>query len=206
MVWLLAVVYFLLKPARYLILFWAPYYINKRLGTEALESGILGSMFELAGPLGMVLGGYLSDKFFRSRRMPVTVLSLVGAAVLVFVVPSLPATRAAIGLGFFGVGLFVYLPDSLISATSAIDFGTRRGASTAAGIINGCGSIGQLLGATLPGWIELVVGESDDIWGTIFRALGAALLLAAVLLLPQWHRLPTPASNAGAGAKGGTVA
>jgi OPA family glycerol-3-phosphate transporter-like MFS transporter len=196
MVWLLSLEYFLLKPARYLFLFWAPLYVNERLGTEAAGSGLLGSMFELGGPLSMILGGYLSDKLFGSRRVPVTALGLLGAGLLVIVFPSLPATEWAVGLGLFGIGFFVYVADSLISATAAIDFGTRQGASTAAGLINACGSAGAIVGGTLPGWIEGVVPAGSDLWGWVFHALGAALLVAALLLVPQWNRLPSAARKA----------
>jgi OPA family sugar phosphate sensor protein UhpC-like MFS transporter len=203
MVWLLAVVYFLIKPTRYLILFWAPVYVNEHLGTGAAASGTLSGTFELGGPFGMILGGFLSDKLFRSRRMPVTALALGGSALLMWAFPSLPATELTIGLGFFGIGFFLYIADSLVSATSAIDFGTRRGASTAVGLINCCGSIGQLIGTTLPGVVAAFVGEGGDVWVPTFRSLGAALLLAALLLVPHWNRLPTPAR--GADAKGGST-
>jgi OPA family sugar phosphate sensor protein UhpC-like MFS transporter len=166
-------------------------YINERLGAGAAEAGTLSGMFELGGPLSMMLGGYLSDKLFQARRMPVTALALLGLALLVFAFPSLPATRLAIGLGFFGIGFLLYLPDSLISATAAVDFGTRRGASTAAGVINGCGSVGQLLGSTMPGWIGRFLGEGADIWGPTFHLLALGLFVGALLLLPQWNRLPT---------------
>ena len=53
----------------YLILFWAPVYLNTRLGTRAFESGVLGATFELAGPLSVLAGGYLSDKVFHCKRI-----------------------------------------------------------------------------------------------------------------------------------------
>src|SRR5262249_38848422 len=175
MVWLLAGVYFLLKPARYLFIFWSPYYINARLGADTAESGILGSLFDLAGPLGMLLGGFLSDRLFHARRIPVVVLASLGGALLLFAFSHLPASRLAIGLGLFGIGFLLYIPDSLVSGTAAIDFGTKKGAATATGIINGCGSAGAVIGGTLPGWVEGIVG-TGDVWGPIFNGLGIGLL------------------------------
>lgn len=190
MVWLLAAVYFLLKPTRYLVMFWSPFYINAKLGTGAAESGFLSSFFELAGLPGMFLGGYVSDRVFRSRRMPVAVLTLLAAALLILCFAYLPATGLALGAGFFAIGFLIHIPDSLVSGTAAIDFGTRRGASTAVGLINCCGSAGAVLGATLPGWIGRFIGEGGDTWDWSFGALAGALLLAAGLLTPQWNRLP----------------
>lgn len=191
MVLMLAVIYFLLKPVRYLILFWSPVYLNERLGTGAAASGVLGSMFELAGPVGMLFGGYLSDRVFRSRRMPVCVVALVLSSILLFFFSDLPDTKLAMGLGFLAIGFLIYIPDSLVSCTAAIDFGTKKGASTAVGLINGCGSVGALIGGTLPGWIDRVVGTEVDKWNSIFVGLSISLILAAVILLPRWNALPS---------------
>ncbi|MFQ5806165.1 MAG: MFS transporter [Phycisphaerae bacterium] len=190
MIWLLAAVYFLIKPTRYLVLFWSPVYLNERLGSGAAESGILGSMFDIAGPIAVLFGGFMSDKVFKSKRMPMSVIALVGVAILVACFELLPATRLALGLGFFGIGFLLYIPDSLVSATAPIDFGGKEGASTAAGIVNGCGSIGAIAGGTLPGWISAFVGPGTNIWSGIFIGLAVTLALAAALLLPQWNKLP----------------
>jgi len=201
MVWLLGLVYFLLKPTRYLVLFWSPVYINERLGTGAASSGILGSMFELAGPISVLFGGYMSDRVFGSRRMPMSVIAIAGVSVLLFFFGDLPDTRLALGLGFFGIGFLLYIPDSLVSGTAAIDFGTKEGASTASGVVNGCGSIGAIAGGTMPGWIDQVVGPDVDIWNGIFVGLSISLLIAAALLLPRWNALPPTVEDC----KGDTV-
>ena len=51
----------------------------------------------------------------------------------------------------------------MISATAAIDFGTKRGAGTATGFVNGIGSIGAILGGYLPG---MMTTETD--WTPFF--------------------------------------
>jgi len=195
MILLLGAVYFFLKPTRYLVLFSAPLYLSQRLGTDALDSGVLGSMFELAGPAGVLIGGWASDKVFKSRRVPMCVMALAALAVLLFFFDDIPATRTYLGLGLFGVGFLLFIPDSLVSGTAAIDFGTKQGASTAAGFINGCGSIGAIAGGTLPGWIGGLVGQGTYIWDDVFFWLSVTIAIAAVLLLPQWNRLPTTSSD-----------
>lgn len=202
MVWLLAAVYFLLKPTRYVILFWAPLYLNEKLGLREAESGILGSLFDLAGLFGMLLGGYLSDTIFKSRRIPLTALALLGSALLVFWFDDLPATRLALGGGLFALGFLLYIPETLVPGSAAIDFGTKKGASTASGLINGCGSISAIAGGTLPGWIEFIAGTGHDNWHYIFSGLGLGLALATLLLLPQWNRVPAVARTPAAGDRG----
>ncbi len=190
MVLLLGAIYFFLKPTRYAILFWGPFYLSKKLGSNPMESGILSSLFELAGPLSVLLGGYLSDKVFRSKRMPVSIICLFGLAGLLLILDNLPATRLYLGACFFLIGFLLYAPDSLVSGTAALDFGTRKGASTAAGFINGCGSIGAIVGGTIPGLFYKQWG-----WNGVFTFLAASILLAAILLTPQWNALPATAKE-----------
>lgn len=190
MVWLLAVVYFLLKPSRYLVMLWSPLYVSERMGTGTVTSAAVGSMFELAGPVGMLLGGWLSDRVFASRRVPPMVLCLTGVAVMLFSFPLLPDSALALGLGFFVVGFLLYVPDSLVSGTAAVDFGTKRGASTAAGIINGCGSFGAVVGNALPWWVESMLADRSRVWNWVFPLLGGAIVVAVVLLVPQWNTVP----------------
>lgn len=190
MVWILALSYFLIKPTRYLLLFWSPVYINERLGTNTADSGYISSMFDLGGPIGTLLGGIISDRLFKSKRIPISVLCLGALAIMMVAFPYVPLTRLTMGVGMFLLGFLIFIPDSLISGTAAIDFGTKQGASTANGLINGFGSIGQMLGVTLPGLVEVMIGKGSHIWLYIFVGLGCSLGLAALLLAPQWNRLP----------------
>jgi len=188
-------VYLFVKPLRYLLMFWAPVYLNERLGTDVAESGMLGSLFDLAGPLGIVAGGWASDRVFGTRRFPVMAITLLAAAAALVALPLMPATRWAVGTTLFVVGLLVYVPDSLASGAAAIDYGTRRGAATAAGMINGCGSLGGVIGGTLPGLVAKASGDGKTPWDSIFFALAAGLVVAAAAVAPLWNRLPPRSSR-----------
>jgi MFS transporter, OPA family, glycerol-3-phosphate transporter len=188
MVLLLGAVYFCFKPARYAILFWGPRYINDKLGTGMAESGFISAMFELAGPFSVILAGLISDKVFAARRMPVSILCLLLLGVLLYFLDDLPSNRWMLAGSLFLIGLLTYAPDSLISGTAAVDFGTKRGAATASGLINGCGSVGAIVGGTIPGFFQKQWG-----WHGVFTSLAAAVILAALLLLPKWNALPSQA-------------
>lgn len=190
---LLAFVYLFVKPLRYLLMFWAPVYLNERLGTGTAESGILGSLFDLAGPLGIFAGGWVSDRLCGARRFPVIASTLVLGGLALAMLPLVPATRWSLGAMLFLIGGLVYIPDSLVSGAAAIDFGTRRGAGTAAGVINGVGSLGAIVGGTLPGFVKQLTGSETTPWNGIFLTLAGGLVLAAVCVLPQWNRLPPTA-------------
>lgn len=191
MVLLLGGVYFFMKPARYAILLWGPKYLNEKLGTSMTQSGAISALFELAGPVSVLVAGVVSDKLFGSRRMPVSIICLVGMAVLLFAIDKLPVSMAWFGGCLFLMGLLLYAPDSLVSGTAAVDFGTKKGASTASGLVNGCGSVGAILGGTIPGFFQKTWG-----WDGVFTLLAGSVLLAALLLLPKWNALPQAKTDA----------
>ena len=62
--------------------------------------------------------------------------------------------------------------------------------------MNGLGSIGQVIGVTLPGLAQKILGQRQNIWNPIFLWLGIALAVAGLLLLPQWNKLPPAAKEA----------
>jgi OPA family sugar phosphate sensor protein UhpC-like MFS transporter len=131
--------------------------------------------------------------------MPICVIALFLSAGLLFALDGLPSNYLAYGSAMFLIGFLLFIPDSLISGTAAIDFGTKQGASTAAGMINGSGSIAAIIGGTLPGWIEPMIGRGAYIWNYVFVSLAISLLTAALLLLPHWNAMPAtvPAQRRG---------
>ena len=82
------------------------------------------------------------------------------------------------------------------AAVSAYAHNGVDGAGTAAGMINGFGSIGAIVGVTLPGILSGMLSEGADIWFYIFPGLGVSLVIAAVLLLPKWNTLPATEKTA----------
>ena len=187
MVLRLGAVYFFIKPTRYAILFWGPLYISESLGTGMAESAFVNAAFFLAGPFSVLAAGYASDKIFQSRRMPYCVISMFVLAILLFFFNDLASVHSSLvsaGL-LFSVGFLIYGPDSLVSATAAVDFGTRKGASTASGVINGMGSIGAIAGGTIPGFFKDSWG-----WDGVFMFLSASVLIASLLMISKWNALP----------------
>jgi len=210
-VWVLAIGYFSLKMTRYTILFWGPKYVNEMLGSDASESAWISAMFEIGGPLGVLIVGYLSDRLFQSRRIPVAVISLVLLAGVLFGVNQLVLGKFGFIIFFLLTGFFLFGPDAIISGTAAMDFGTKKGAGTAAGLINGIGSIGAVFGGYIPGWISAdtqsvsgqavrrwfysTLGVQDD-WAMIFYIFMVSILATALLLLPLWwHKPPAAREN-----------
>jgi OPA family glycerol-3-phosphate transporter-like MFS transporter len=187
-IWLLAIAYFPVKLARYSFYFWGPKYVEESLGTAAFSSAMTAAWMPIGGMVGVVVSGYISDKLFQARRAPIIILSLLAAAAVMLLgqmhIHNLWLMRAF----FFFIGVFLYGPDSMLSATAAIDFGTKRGAGAATGFINGIGSFGAVLGGYLPG---VMTTKSD--WTVFFQISLAGLIVSAAVLVPLWRRRPPTA-------------
>ncbi|WP_449432441.1 MFS transporter [Pseudomonas putida] len=190
-VMVLGLAYFMLKPARYAILLWGPVIIYERMPEIGkVASAIVPTSFELAGLIGPILIGIASDKYFGARRIPVCVLSLVVLTTcLGLFVPAMQSGSLYVVVGLlFMMGLTLYGPDSMISGSAAIDFGSKDGAASAAGFVNGCGSVGAVLGGLLPGYFDTI---------TVFLVFTCTALVASIMLLPFWNSRPKTVENKG---------
>ncbi|MGC5702040.1 MFS transporter [Pseudomonas sp. NFXW11] len=180
----LGLAYFLLKPARYAILLWGPVIVYEQMPTVGkVGAAIVPTSFELAGLLGPIMIGLASDKLFGARRMPACVISLLALTLsLALFMGALHSGSVLLVMALlFFMGLTLYGPDSMISGAAAIDFGSARAGATAAGFVNGCGSVGAVLGGLLPGYFDTV---------TVFILFAGCALVSALLLLPFWNSRP----------------
>jgi OPA family sugar phosphate sensor protein UhpC-like MFS transporter len=184
-IWMLAIAYFSVKLVRYVFIFWGPKYAEESLSTGPWVSLMTAAVFPIGGLVGVVGAGYISDKLFQSRRAPWTIISLLALAGLMLLGLKPIHSTWVMACFFFMSGVLLFGPDALISSTAAIDFGTKRGAGTAVGVINGVGSIGGILGGYLPS--KITTGSN---WTPLFAVFLVALLASALLLLPLWRRKP----------------
>ncbi|UZE09987.1 MFS transporter [Pseudomonas sp. B21-053] len=176
--------YFLLKPARYAILLWGPVIVFEQMPSVGkVGAAIIPTAFELAGLLGPILLGLASDKLFGARRMPACVISLLALTVsLALFMGALHSGSVMLVVALlFVMGLTLYGPDSMISGAAAIDFGTAKAGATAAGFVNGCGSVGAILGGLLPGYFDSV---------TVFIIFAGCAMFSAFVLIPHWNSRP----------------
>jgi sugar phosphate permease len=182
--WALGLAYFFLKLVRYFFWNWAPFYMEKVLGYDKDTAAYAPLAFDLAGVLGAITIGWASDRFFKGRRVPVAIASILLLAAALSVYGNAAAHSLGANLVVLALcGFFLFGPDAIVSATAAQDLGGPRAAAIAAGIINGLGSLGQIAAGPL--------APSDPRganWGFIFRVLGGCTAIAALILAPFWRR------------------
>lgn len=143
-----------------------------------------GLMLMIAGITGGMIAGVVSDKFFQSRRPPVA--AILYAIMFFAVICMIPFLQNGwiLGLLVFIVSICVIGTHGVLSGTATMDFGGRKGAATAVGIIDGFVYLGTGFQSLALGFITM---RSWLFW-PIFLAPFA--LLGVVLLIHIWNATP----------------
>lgn len=170
--------YFALKLIRYSLLFWLPYYLRRHFHYTESQAGYLSLPFEIGGIFGSVTIGWLSDRYFRTRRLRLAGPSvlILGAAILAY--QSLGgAGLFANALSLGAVGFFLFGPDSLLSGTVSQEIGGEHATARVAGVINGMGSVGAILSPMLVAAVSERMG-----WKVLFYGFACLTVIASLFL------------------------
>lgn len=144
-----------------------------------------GLMLMVAGIIGGVFAGTVSDKLFQSRRAPAAgFLYGVATVATLCMIPALNGDGWALGFLVFLMSICVIGTHGLLSGTATMDFGGRKSAATAVGIIDGFVYLGTGVQSLALGWITT---RNWTFW-PVFMAPFA--LMGFVLLRRIWHATP----------------
>jgi OPA family glycerol-3-phosphate transporter-like MFS transporter len=181
--WILALANVFAYTVRYGILNWSPMFLESIKGCTREACRYQFSFYEFAGIPGMILWGWVSDRFFNGRRGPVSSLcmaSTIPFIVLYWLNPPGREILDTVALAF--VGFLIYGPIMLIGV-AAVDCVPKKAAGTAAGFT---GLFGYLFGTA---FAEKGFGEVIDRcgWSTCFAIIIGAAVLATLLLALTWN-------------------
>jgi len=165
---------------RYGVLDWAPLYLEEAKGFSIKETGWAYFAYEWAGIPGTILCGYLSDKVFKGKRAPVSIIYMV----LVFVSVLMYWFSQSIlmnSIALICIGFLIYGPVMLIGV-HALDLVPKKAAGTAAGLTGLFGYMGGALFA------NIAMGAVVDAWGWDggFIVLLGACVAAIILIGISW--------------------
>ena len=186
---LIAGFYFFAKFIRYSMWSWAAYFLQQNYGLTGASANVYATAFDLMGIPGVFVTGWLSDRFFGSRRAGVALimlLAMTAVTALLTVFGSVSVAVFAVLLGL--VGFTLYGPDAILSGAGAMDVGSRKNATFATAMISGGGSLGAVVQ-------ELVIarmydskhGELGPVFILIFGSAALAALFCAALVWRNRH-------------------
>jgi len=184
--WLLALGLFGLDLVRFGFLDWAPTHLKEAHGAGGTTAALKVAVFPLAGAAGALVSGWLTDRFFQSRRAPVIAMMLFLVGILTFVydrvIPlgALP-TIACLAL----IGFFLYGAQILLVGTAAQDFAKLGTAAAAAGFVDFAGSMGAFAGDVVTG--SMVKAQN---WRGAIHVWGGAAIVGALLVATLWRAKP----------------
>ncbi len=178
--------YFCLGVVRYGLFIWYPDYLREvhQISTSSPTFQAVSVIIPFAGMAGALAAGYVSDNLFRARRAPVAALMYLGQAALmvVFYFVAGPVISGAL---FVFLAFFVNGPHSLLGGAASMDFGGRKAAASAAGIIDAFQYLGMFLITSLGGRVIQAYG-----WNGWVVMLISASLVGAGLLSILWNSRP----------------
>ncbi len=182
LLWLIAFANIFVYLVRYGVLDWAPTYLEKVKGFSFKESGWAYSLYEWAGIPGTILAGFVSDKWFKGKRAPVSIIYMILVLIAVIVYWKNPAGNPLIdNLALVAIGFLIYGPVMLIGV-QALDLVPKNAAGTAAGFTGLFGYLGGALTANiLIGYLVTNYG-----WDSSFQLLVVACVLAIVIIGYTW--------------------
>lgn len=183
-VMILAGMYFFLKITRYSLLFWLPLYLVQRMHYSEEWAGYTSSLFELVGFLGALIAGYVSDRLLKGRRYPVGTTMLFGLAAALLIHPVIAEFgMVATAISISVLGILIYGPDMLMSGAATVDAVPPAQVARALGIVNGIGSLGQLISAYV---VALIVSRFG--WDQLFTFFVGCSVAAGGLLTLRWNK------------------
>jgi sugar phosphate permease len=178
----MGLIYFGFKFLRYALDSWSTLILGEHFGMTTSVAAYWSTAFDWIGFLGVIAGGYWSDRLPGSRRTPVIFWMTVGCFVFTSAMWLVGLSSPVLFVVLLGlIGFTAMGPDSLLSGACAMDVGSRRQAALAAGVINGFGSIGPILQEPVIGWLKQTRGL-DAVFlllvGVVFLTTVATGLLA----------------------------
>jgi OPA family glycerol-3-phosphate transporter-like MFS transporter len=175
-------IYFGFKFLRYALDSWSALILSEHFLMSPTIAAYLSSAFDWIGLLGVIVGGYWSDRMPGSRRTPVIFYMTFGCLVFTLMMWLVGLSSPLVFVSLLGLIGFTQLgPDALLSGACAMDIGSRRQAALAAGVINGCGSVGPILQEPLIAWIKQTSGLNAVF--LLLVAIGCVTTVATFLLM-----------------------
>lgn len=190
-IWLFGLVLATINIVRYGFLDWAPVLLKEVQGVGIASAALKTAIIPLGGVVGAMAAGWISDRFFASRRAPVTCAMLVMLAALTWIAEPVIRTGSFAGtlVLLTLVGAMIYGPQVMVVGALPQDFFHRAVAAGAAGLINSLGYAGAFLGDVVTGSLSHRLG-----WGAALTFWSGTAIASALLMSLLWSVRPRDAT------------
>jgi MFS transporter, ACS family, glucarate transporter len=179
--WILLAMYFCYAYNLGIYLVWFPKYLNDHLGFSLREMGFYASLPLLAGTIGDVLGGWMSDVYAKRSgdlKAARRVVGSTGFAVsAVFMVLACLTSHPISSVLYSCLAMFALELTVGVSWAIPLDIGGDYAGSVAA-VMNTSGNLGGATGSALSAYLVMLYG-----WNGPFLVMSILSVIAALLYL-----------------------
>ncbi|MFA7692404.1 MAG: MFS transporter [Candidatus Hydrogenedentales bacterium] len=182
-IWMIGLANFTLNLVRFSVLDWGPTLLKESKGLTLDHAGWLVAGFEIAGIIGMLAAGWITDRYMGGRGPRICAICMFGAALSVTLFWLLPAT-APVGLllaSLLAAGFFIYGPQALTGITAA-NISTKKLAGTSIGFTSLFSYASVLVSGVGMGAIAQHYG-----WNYVYILVVAMAIASAGIFLSLWN-------------------
>ncbi|MDR2464303.1 MAG: MFS transporter [Holosporales bacterium] len=189
MVWTMGLANFFLYFVRMGFIFWGPMFLCQAKGCAFKYTGLFMAIFNIAGVIGSISAGILSDRYFKGRRGRAGFFYMSGLGLSMTAMLFLPSNTGSHFLNMpsmiviFLIGMFVAGPQTMVGV-AAVDFASKRAAGAASGLTGACGYVG---GTTIAGQGIAYIASSSYGWNGVFVAFLIAALAGSLCFVFTWN-------------------
>lgn len=149
-VWGVTIGYFFMNNVLYGMITWIPSYLKDARGYEVLDMGLMSSTPFIGGLIGAILGGWVSDRFFRSRRKPTMMITALMTAIMMGIVLVVPQNTTLLAIALFLTGFFLNIGWSTFTSYG-MNISTTSTYPFTISIINSGGNLGGFFAPIIVG-------------------------------------------------------
>jgi sugar phosphate permease len=181
-IWMLSFANFFVYSVRYGLLDWGPTFLKQARGIDITSATWFVAGYEGCGLLGMLAGGWITDRVFAGRAARACFFYMIGCTLTLLLFWFLPnQSPLTSGTLLCMSGFFVYGPQSLIG-TAAANLATKRAAAAAVGLTGFFGYLSTALSGVGIG--ALVEHNGWDAGFLVFFGCG---LIGTLLFAVCWN-------------------
>lgn len=183
-VWTFCIANLFVYVVRMGILDWGPKFLTESRGLNIKDAAWTVAAFEIAGIVGTLCAGWLTDKLFKGKGHRMCVVCMAGAGLFMLIFRFLPET-ASLGVTaavLVGAGFFIYGPQALIG----IELGNQA-TKEASARANGIAGILGYLGAGLSGLLVGYIADSSFGWTGVFSTIIVVAFVGMFILISMWQ-------------------
>jgi OPA family glycerol-3-phosphate transporter-like MFS transporter/OPA family sugar phosphate sensor protein UhpC-like MFS transporter len=182
-IWILGVANFFVYVVRFSVLDWGPTLLKQSKQVDLHIAGWLVAFFEIAGIVGMLVAGWVTDRYLKGRAHRTCVFCMLGAMLGAFLFWKLDADTP-VWMYFFALcltGFFIYGPQALIGIAAA-NQATKKAAATASGLTGIFGYASTAVSGVGFGYVAQHYG-----WDSAYIAIVLTALIGAGVFLLMWN-------------------